>query len=92
MKNCANCGGRGLDRCIDCTTGNPPSMWTPEEKLTEAAPVVACFNCKHEKLIDGSFEGGLLECRLSGKVYDLLRVSDCKQYEDKTEIAKKEET
>ena len=82
MKNCANCGGRGLEWCIDCTTGNPPSMWMPEEKKS---PGVACFNCKHCKLIDGSFEGGLLKCRLSGKVYDLLRVSDCEQYESKFE-------
>lgn len=82
MKTCANCGGREqLERCIDCTTGNPPSMWMPQPRGRE----VACFNCKHGKLIDGSFEGGLLECKLSGKVYDLLHVSDCEQYESKFE-------
>lgn len=89
MKNCENCGRRGTAWCADCKTGNPPSMWAPEEKKL---PGVACFNCKHGKLIDGSFEGGLLECRLSGKGYDLLRVSDCKQYENKTETGEKEET
>ena len=32
MKNCANCGNQRSIHCADCKTGNPPTMWCPEQK------------------------------------------------------------
>lgn len=44
-----------------------------------------CFNCGQHKLIDGSFDGGIIQCTVSGEYIDLMAIApeDCTDYKDK---------
>jgi hypothetical protein len=46
-------------------------------KKREIAKV--CFNCKHHKLVDGSFDGGVVKCMLKG-TYHYLEAPGCKEF------------
>jgi hypothetical protein len=48
-------------------------------------PKKFCFNCGKHILIDGSFDGGMIQCTVSGKCIDLMEIApdDCTDYINK---------
>lgn len=55
------------------------------EKRREKKDRKFCFNCGNHKLIDGSFDGGVIQCTVTGEYIDLMAIApdDCADYIDK---------
>lgn len=53
---------------------------------TEAKKARFCFNCGNHILVDGSFDGGVIQCTVTGQYIDLMETApdDCADYIDKT--------
>lgn len=43
-----------------------------------------CFNCANQKLVDGSFDGGIVFCQLKG-CYKYLESPGCADFKDRHE-------
>lgn len=71
----------GWSGFADTETADTGLCVTEEAEDEEPLPRV-CFNCAHSKMVDGSFDGGIMLCRVKGS-YHYLEQEGCDDFAPK---------